>query len=288
MGKINTVILLGRIASKIRYKENKNTKELVSVKFALQVSRRQYANEDGALGGSLLLSAPFILSRNKDIMKKMLEMSEGDIVILKGNLCTKELTRIICCPNEDCEYEEQIDNSTIIYVDPVFILKLAHIEDKEEANHMLLKDLPEISNQVLIEGRLCTDVDYYADPNGKFRKSEYCIAVSRPRIIREDEKSVATDKPWVQSFGKIALEDSSALRTGSLITINGAIMTVSFNKTHECKLCGAEITEKRTVTKIVPYSVEYRENCIKPESTHKKQGGEDETDQSVRQTEPAE
>lgn len=281
MGKINTVILVGRIASKILLKKDREKNELLSVKFALQVSRRQYANEDGALGGSLLLSAPFILSRNKEIMKRMADMEQGDLVLLKGNLCTKELTRIICCPKEECDYEEQIENSTIIYVDPVFILKLSHMPDQEAANYFILNELPEISNQVIIEGRLCTDVDYYADPNGKFRKAEYCIAVNRSRTIKEDDKSVVTDKPWVQSFGKIALEDSTALHTGSLITINGAIMTVAFNKIHQCQKCGSEIVEHRTVTKIVPYSVEYRESCTKPESTHKKPEVENEEEKPV-------
>lgn len=282
MGKINTVILVGRIVTDVLCKRNRERDGIASVKFAVQVSRRQYANEDGVLGGSLLLSAPFVLSRNKDILNYVVEnnLRAGDIVLVKGNLCTKELTRLICCPNEDCDYEEQIENSTIIYIDPVFVFKIGHMDNKEEANHFILNDLPEISNMVLIEGRLVTDVDYYADPNGKFRKAEYCIAVSRPRIIKEDEQSVITDKPWVQSFGKIALEDSNALRMGSLITINGAIMTVSFKKIHHCRQCGSEIEEKRTVTKIVPYNVEYRENCIKPESTHKKTEEKDEETES--------
>lgn len=292
MGKANTVNLYGRIVSKVEYRINPETMKFSSAKFILMVSRRQFARED-VMSGDAFLSTAIIVGRDEKIIDSMIGTEKGDMVLVKGNLSTRESNRVIFCKKEDCDYREVIGRSITIYIDPVSVLKVGHIDNTEEepnkAEKILLNNLSEISNQVIVEGRLCRDVDYYEDPGKRFRKSEYQIAVPRLRRIKQDEKERTTDYPWVVSFGKMAKENKEALHKNSLITINGALMTRAFNDKHICKLCGAEITEHRFVTKIVPYNVEYREDYIKPESTHKATEGTDEEDeQSVGQTEPAE
>lgn len=280
MGRINTVNLLGIIPCEISYKKSE-TLDLQSVSFPLHVSRRKYANESNELSGEAIMSTPMIISRNKDIMEKMIKCGPGDMVLVKGNLCTRSRNKVFRCPPEGCGYEEVKDKSIIIYVDPVFVYRIGHRdvssqEEMQKTVSFILKELPEISNQVLIEGRVCWDPDYFEDPSRKYRMCEYVLAVNRLRRIREDEIDKDTDYPPVRSFGKVALTDKDALRRNSLVTINGAIQTRRIEETHTCKRCGMVYKRKGMATEIVPYNVEYRENCRKPESTRLDTGESDE------------
>lgn len=266
MGRLNIVNLYGRIPCKVELRADSHTGEPKIAKVPIQVSRRKYAREDMTLGGRILMSTPVVMSRDREIMKVMAELIPGDFVFVKGNLCTREINKKFVCPEEECGYVHIKGESVMVYIDPVFVKKVEHIEDKGEGEKKVMLELTEISNQVIIDGRLCRDVEYYE--NGKTRVCSYQIAANRLRKIAQDETFRDTDFPWIKSFGKVAESDGIALHKNSVITVNGAIQTRVILESCMCPNCKKEFVRKGMATEIVPYSVEYRENCTLPESTH--------------------
>lgn len=265
MAKENTVYLYGYVPQNpvIRISPER---EFLSGKLVLTTIRRSYVTEEMFLKGNIRWDSPCVFSKNaKLIEKQIMDVNAGDLVYIKGTLCTMETPKKFKCPNPECNHVTVKENGVVVYVDPVFVKKVGHCETKDEA-YEILKSMDEISNQVYIMGTLCREPVYYEDENSKKKECQFQIASNRNRHILEDDPDKRTDYPWVKSFGKRAEEYVEALHTGSSIYMNGAIETREITTTIQCEACGLEYERPGVSMEIVPYHVEYMQNCNIPNS----------------------
>lgn len=87
---------------------------------------------------------------------------------------------------------------------------------------------------------------------------------NRKRRIIEDGPEKRTDFPWIKTFGDMAEEISGVLHQGSVISICGGVETRSFERKIICENCGEEFERKEYATEIVPYFIDYVDNCDIP------------------------
>ncbi len=265
MAKENTVYLYGYVPQNPTVRIS-TEREFLSGKIIMTTIRRSYISEDMFLKGNIRWDSPCVFSRNASLIEnQILNVSAGDLIYVKGTLCTKETPKKFRCPNPECNHVTIKENGVVVYVDPVFILKAGHCETEQEAFE-IMKNMDEISNQVYIMGTLCREPVFYEDGDGKKKECQFQIASNRNRHILEDEPEKRTDYPWVKSFGKKAEEYAMALHTGSSIFLNGAIETREIVNTILCEECGMEYERPGVSMEIVPYHVEYMKDCIIPPS----------------------
>ena len=129
-----------------------------------------------------------------------------------------------------------------------------------------LKNRQEISNQVFIMGTLCMEPEYYANEDSRLQTCQFPIASNRLRRIKEDGADKKTDYPWVKCFGPMAEQHSICLHTNSTIYINGAIKARDIEIEMCCEQCQQNFLAKSSSIEIVPYHIEYIDDCIIPES----------------------
>lgn len=260
--KENTVIMLGLVQKPPVIKINKNGEYVVG-RIELLTVRRTKANEEMRLLGAPRLDTQYIISRNPIIIeRRMTPIEEGDMVLIKGNMATRNTSKKYICPF--CQVSNIYDGSTLIYIDPVYIEKVeSKYENTENAKESLLGK-SEISNNILVAGNVCREPVYYCSPDGRKEECEFQLAVGRKRRIIEDGPEKTTDFPFVKCYGKNALEYSQVLKVGSEIFINGAVQAREIEMLKQCKNCGEEFIAKGATMEIVPYSVEYGYECNIP------------------------
>jgi single-strand DNA-binding protein len=191
---------------------------------------------------------PIITILDTALIEKMKSFKEGDLIIVKGILATNEVRKGAICP--ECGETIKSDGTTteVIAIDHINI----------GPNHKL-EDLKEISNTVLILGSLCKAPTFRLLPNSGIPSAQYQLAVNRKYNVKKDDAT--SDYPWVNSFGKQAEQDALRLDSGSQVFIQGGIQTRNVMKKMECTKCGQEFSVEDFVAEIVPYSVEYLNNC---------------------------
>ena len=263
MAKENTVYLCGYAEQNPVVKINAD-REYLSGKIILTTIRRSYATEEMYIKGNIRWDSPCVFTRNSKIIQdQIMKVDAGDIIFVKGTLCTMETPKRFKCPNPDCNHITVKENGVVVYVDPIYIKKLGHCDSPEEAYEQL-KEMDEMSNLVHIMGTLCREPLYYENKDIKKQECQFQIASNRNRHILEDDPDKRTDYPWCKSFGKHAKEYSEALHTNSSIYINGAIETREIVNNIVCEACGMEYEKPGVSMEIVPYHVEYIQNCNIP------------------------
>lgn len=260
--KENTVIMMGRIQKPPFIKVNKNGEYVVG-RIELLTVRRTKANEELRLLGTPRLDTQYIISRNPVIIeKRMVPLKEGDIVILKGNMATRNTSKRYICPF--CGGANVYEGTTLIYIDPIFLEKTSHeFETEEEAKESLLGKA-EISNNIIVAGNVCREPVYYKSPDGRKEECDFQLAVGRKRRIIEDGPEKTTDFPFVKTYGKNSFEYSQVLQLGSEVLINGSVQAREIEMLKQCEFCNEEFVAQGATMEIVPYSVEYIENCNIP------------------------
>lgn len=286
MAKENTVFLYGRVSRNVvKVDEEGNLK---SSKIMLETARRSFMKENFIITGQVRWDILCVYSRNEyTIRTQMMDVHQGDIIFVKGSLCTQDASRKFICPK--CGNVQIIPSAVVVYIDPVQVLKVHEgftdaeyqaLLDKgmdEEAirkkypdictatsARKALEDSREIGNQIFIDGTLCREpliTDFYHDDKKNVDHFQFQIASSRARRIKEDPVDKKTDFPWVKYYGKYAREYADSLHKGSSVFIDGAIQTREVTVTAQCPDCRALMEKKIYATEIVPYHVEYLHNC---------------------------
>ncbi len=110
MAQENIVLLHGQIQSAPKiYQSTDGT--LTRAILAIKVLRRPYLNGNGeVLGGKLHIDCPIITSGNGEIIQKITQMEEGDMVDIRGVLTTREVIKSTTC--KGCGHK----NSVPIYL----------------------------------------------------------------------------------------------------------------------------------------------------------------------------
>lgn len=198
---------------------------------------------------------PVLVSRNKDIIYKMNELQENDMIFIKGMITTKDIQKISVCPH--CHHQNQ-RNSVLLYITPIFIERVEHGKSKEHCQE-LLKEKCEISNQVIVTGNLCNEPEIYRSPKGV--QVQYQLALNRKFRVKEDPPEIKTDFPWIKSTGKNAENDALFLKTGATVLIDGFVQTRTFKQTLTCENCNEKYDIDEQTLEISPYSTEYMMGC---------------------------
>lgn len=134
-------------------------------------------------------------------------------------------------------------------------------DEKQSAG--MLRERAEVSNIVKLIGRLCRDPERIM--NVKQASAQYQVAVNRKFKIREDNPDTKTDFPWIKSYGPQAEEDFTALHVNSLVYVDGCIQSRPISRRVCCPHCGAENSFEEFAYEVVPYSVEYLDDCNLPD-----------------------
>ena len=273
MAKENTVYLYGRVLvpPNIRIDTDGN---YLSGKIILHTVRRSAASKELLLQGERRWDYIAVLSKHAKLIKdRMADLEEGDMVQVKGTLCTYEKIKQFICPH--CG-EVTSRDGVIIYVDPIFI-KRCEIGVSQEEGYRLIEDSEEISNQVKIMGTLCREPQLYENPKNKQMECDFQIASNRNRHILEDNPEKRTDYPWVKAYGKQAVDDYEALHVNSTIYIDGALQARSVKREFVCEKCGEIFEAVDSAIDIIPYNLEYLKDCSLPGSNSEEEfeGGGD-------------
>lgn len=274
MAKENTVYLYGRvlIPPNIRIDTDGN---YLSGKIILHTVRRSAASKELLLQGERRWDYIAVLSKHAKLIKdRMADLEEGDMVQVKGTLCTYEKIKQFICPH--CG-EVTSRDGVIIYVDPIFI-KRCEIGVSQEEGYRLIEDSEEISNQVKIMGTLCREPQLYENPKNKQMECDFQIASNRNRHILEDNPEKRTDYPWVKAYGKQAVDYYEALHVNSTVYIDGALQARSVKREFVCEKCGEVFEAVDSAIDIIPYNLEYLKDCSLPGSNSEEEfeGGGDE------------
>lgn len=261
-------------------------------KIILRTARKSFATEDNRfLQGEIRWDGPCIYSKRSDLIRKVFtKIRAGDMLLVKGNLCTQEVTRRATCPK--CGNIVRKPGGVITYIDPIciYIEQLGEVSfeeyceerslnpeeiallrktgligiTEEQAVEMMQRKV-EISNQVYLDGELCREPTVYEDTINHHTQTQFQIAVNRKRYIREDNPDKRTDYIWIKAYGRLAKEYQEVLHLHSKITVNGALQTRKVNIDFFCDRCGEVFQKANLSQEVVPYSIEYREDCDIPE-----------------------
>jgi len=262
MARENTIFMYGRIMEKPLIKINSNG-EFIVARIKLLTVRRSKANEELKLLGTPRLDIQYIITRNPKIIEKRISpLREGDMVLVKGNFSTRDVKKKHVCPH--CGTVNLYEGAVMIYIDPVFIEKMQNDTMTEEEARDKLLSKAEISNCAFISGTLCRNPEYYKSLDNRKEECSFQLAVSRSRRIIEDGPDKSVDYPYVKAYGKKTYEYSQVLHTGSQVFINGAIQAREITMMKECGECGLEFEALGATMEIVPYTIEYLNNCNIP------------------------
>jgi len=189
-------------------------------KIILRTARKSFATEDMLLRGDIRWDGPCIYSKSPMLIRKVFtKIRAGDMLLVKGNLCTQEVTRRATCPR--CGNIVRKPGGVITYIDPIciYIEQLGEVSfeeyceerslnpeeiallrktgligiTEEQAAEMMQRKV-EISNQVYLDGELCREPTVYEDTINHHTQTQFQIAVNRKRYIREDNPEYAAAK----------------------------------------------------------------------------------------------
>lgn len=193
---------------------------------------------------------PIIDILDDELIKNLNSFKEKDYIVVKGILSTSEVKKGVCCPHCNSIIKKEGTTTEIIAIELINI----------GPDHSLL-EVKEISNTVMLLGSLCRNPEFRILANSGVPSAQYQLAVNRKYNVKKQQDSF-TDHPWVNSFGKQAEQDAVRLQTGSQVFINGGLQTRNVQKNIECPNCNKDFKAEDFVAEIVPYSVEYLNNCI--------------------------
>lgn len=268
MAKENTAYLYGVVVNDPVIRVNSKD-EFVDGRISITTVRRTF-EKDLILTGKMKYSTIIVYTKNPEVVEKIYNegIQVGDMVMVKGTLCTMPSKKRFICPS--CNQEIIVSGTTSVFVEPVYI-KRCEADNTEEEAQNLLDEAFEISNMLFIYGKLCKDPEYFND--GTKRECYFQIASNRKRRIDYLEES--TDYPWVCCLGRIADEANKVLHVGSEIYIHGNIQRRKTIRNVLCGNCGY-VPVRDSATEIVPYAIEYGEDCnIDALRKESEEGGED-------------
>ena len=201
------------------------------------------------------IDRPTIMTRNKDLINKMITWKKNDIVNVVGAITTRTVNKTSICPF--CK-GQNTSEGLMVYIEPIFVEKLFTMAD-DSSSIQYLQTIREISNRARVAGNLCRDPKKITIKNGP-TVTQYPLAVERKFKIKEDPPTVTTDFPWVKVYGTNALSDRNFLHISSEVMIDGIVQTRSVNQKTVCKDCAKLYEWKDRVLELVPYETEYVAN----------------------------
>ena len=251
---LNDVRLFGQLVQDPKYYKKKNADLPYRMSLSVKTMSRYLNSSDR---GKLMYDEVVVMSKSPDmIVYAAKELRSNDIVYIKGMLCTADVTRKQVCGNCGETYEE--DGFTC-YVHPIKIVKFNSGLSEEDGN-ILIQDNAEVSNEVILDGAICSDINYMEERHYAY----YKLAVRRSFHILEDDAEKRTDYPAINTYYDQAKNDSIYARRGTRMNIRGAIRVRSVTRTITCPYCQTEDTLDYRVLEVVASNINYTANWQKP------------------------
>ena len=266
MPKQNVVFLKGPVIKQGINNHMDGSSEAVCVLGVIRGFRHVGDDRDQAK-----IDRPIIMSRNPELVNKMMSFKKNDIISVKGAIATRTIMKASACPFCKNKNEQE---GLAVYIEPIFVEKVGSQED-DNSSLNYLNSVREISNQVFMFGNLTRDPKKVKVKNGPI-VTQYPLAVHRKFTIKEDLPSVDVDFPWIKVYGQNAVSDRERLKKGATVFIDGLIQTRSINKKTVCEHCGQRYEWKDRALEVVPYETEYisgyysEEEVIENEKERKK------------------
>ena len=260
MARENRVSLWGRLLMDPIISVGNITKEPLKASFFLAVVNQ---NRDDVFNGEdIIYAEPFVYTQDAELVKEIATWKKGDMVDVRGVITTLDAKRGAQCIH--CGHQ-MLRDGEVTLITPTFVEKrFSDLSDKEAEE--ILKKHREVSNTVNLTGFLCDDVrtekkaKIYGDIVSRVAYkglTKYQIAVNRHLFIKSDDPATKTDFPHIISVGEQAEKDALCLHKGSLVSIEGMIVTRNFRRTHTCPACGQKFDREEKVTEVIAYGVEY-------------------------------
>ena len=104
--------------------------------------------------------------------------------------------------------------------------------------------------------------------------SAYQIAVNRKFFIKQDVPTNRTDYPHIISVGERAKLDAKCIHEGSLVLVDGMLVTREFRRTNVCPYCNESFDWPEKVIEVLTFGTEYLNNYMTPEEYEQKKAEE--------------
>lgn len=251
---LNDVRLFGQLVQDPKYYKKKSADQPYRMSLSIKTMSRYLNSTDR---NRLTYDEIVVMSKSPDmIVYAAKELRSNDIVYIKGMLCTADVTRKVICSN--CE-EEFTENGYTCYVHPIKIVKVRSGLSDEEAN-IMIQDNAEVSNEVALDGTICSDVHYQEEKQYAY----YKLAVKRSYHILEDDAEKRTDYPAINTYHDQARRDSICTHRGTRMNVRGAIRVRSIHRDIVCPHCQHEEELEYRVLEVVASNINYTANWEAP------------------------
>lgn len=251
---INDVRLFGQLMQNPKYYKKKNAEEPYRMTLSVKTMSRYLNSTDRT---KIMYDEIVVMSKSPEmIMYAAKELRSNDIVYIKGMLCTTDVKRRFICSN--CE-ETIEENGFTCYVHPIKIVKMFSGISNEDGN-ILIQDNAEVSNEVILDGSVCSEIHYIEERDYAY----YKLAVKRSFHILEDDAEKRTDYPAINTYHDQARNDSICAHKGTRMNVRGAIRVRGIKRKIICPYCGNEEELEYRVLEVVASNVNYTANWNKP------------------------
>lgn len=261
MGRLNDTRLFGFVTEVPQVTKTINNEYTRGMMHIAVIRSSRYSGESGGEKDRILFDWPLVLTNDPELIRQMEKLKQYDMVEIKGMFLTRKIKKVTYC--KVCGARNSIEGN-ICYIRPSFIIRRNLGTDKYTEKRALQELIAnrEISNNIVILGNLCNDVNYFKDTvNGrKIETSVYQIATDRKYYVKEDDPENRTDFPLVRSYKRQAVKDRDYLHTGSTVLVDGFLHTREFERKSICSSCEQEYEWKDNTIEIIPYINEFIAN----------------------------
>lgn len=274
MARLNVVNLFGIVTEDPLIIMDDATKAPLKAQAFLAVASAN--RENGITDSDVFYSKPFIYSEDPIIVEQMSKWKKNDLVNLKGAITTLNAKKGAICAH--CK-QKSAREGEITFITPIFTeVRYTDLTDKEAI--VILNQYREISNQVYLIGYLCDDVNgkkestIYKDiiSQSSYKGvATYQLAVNRKFYLRQDLPTNRTDYPHIVSVGEKAEQDLKCIHQGSMVMVDGMLVTREFRRTNVCPHCGKEYDWPEKVLEVLTFGTEYLSNFLTPEEYEQQQ-----------------
>lgn len=254
MGKQNIAFLYGRVSTQPKVSINTESGEYNYGMFYIDVVRSKRSVDDQVR--FVKHDKPLIMSKEKEILDKVVDFKENDVVLIKGVVTSTKIQKSSFCQCDENTTTENEAFGNLIYITPIYVEKIASYGSDKQAAIEDVVNNREISNQVYLMGTLITEPKIFTTRRGN-QITQYALAINRKFLIRSDDPSIKTDWPFVKSYGEQARQDKIFLKYQSEVIIDGFLQARTVERKTTCKNCGKIYTWQDHAMEIVPYEVEY-------------------------------
>lgn len=257
---VNDVRLYGQIMEEPRFYLRRN--ETLPHKCVLSVKTLSRFNNSSDKS-RIVYDEIILMTENPDMIQyARRNLQINDIVYIKGILCTADTTRKLICSECGSEFTEL---GYTCYVHPIHIV-LIESQVSDDQGYVLLRQNAEVSNEVILDGRVCTEIAYYEER----RVANYKLAVKRPFHILEDSADKKADFPVVNTYFDQAESDWKYACKGTRMNVKGSIRVRAVERKVCCPECGCMEDVTYRILEVVASGVGYTSDWNQPERVEKK------------------